>query len=207
MGLFFVVLRVIKEGPMTDMDLKNLLGNIDIYLLDQIVKGRYNPQDKILDAGCGSGRNMYWFYHNQFNIWAVDNEVDKIELVKELYPAYNQQFLVSELDNMPYAKSEFNHIICNAVLHFARNEKHFVGMLGEMVRILKVNGSLFIRMASNMGIEDLIVAEGEGVFSIPDGSKRFLLTRELLKAIIIKFNLTFLEPIKTTNVHIGRAHV
>ncbi|MFT4830378.1 MAG: tellurite methyltransferase [Psychroserpens sp.] len=186
---------------MTDIDLKNILGNIDIYLLDQIVKGRYSQQDKILDAGCGTGRNMYWFYHNQFDIWAVDNEVEKIELVRELYAASHKQFLVSEIDRMPYYKGEFNHIVCNAVLHFARNEKHFVDMIGELVRVLKVNGSIFIRMASNIGIEDLIIAEGNGIFFLPDGSQRFLLTRELLKNIMIKFNLTFLEPLKTTNVH------
>ncbi len=60
---------------MTNEDLKNVLGNLDIYLLDQIVKGRYNQRDKILDAGCGTGRNMYWFYNNQFNIWAVDQDL------------------------------------------------------------------------------------------------------------------------------------
>lgn len=186
---------------MTDSDLKNILGNLDIYLLDQIVKGRYLKENKILDAGCGSGRNMYWFYHNQFNIWALDRELSQIELIKNIYPDCSNQFIVSELDKMPYSNGEFHHIICNAVLHFARNEEHFIGMMGEMLRVLKANGSIFIRMASNIGIEDLIVAEGNGIFSIPDGTQRFLLTRELLDSIMAKFNLSFLEPIKTTNVH------
>ncbi|ALM07176.1 hypothetical protein SB49_04690 [Sediminicola sp. YIK13] len=186
---------------MTDSDLKNMLGNLDIYLLDQIVKGRYLKEDKILDAGCGSGRNMYWFYHNQYNIWALDRELLTIRSVKEIYPNCSDQFVVSELDGMPYTNGEFNHIICNAVLHFARNEQHFLGMLAEMLRVLKVHGSLFIRMASNIGIEDLVEAEGNGIFSIPDGTQRFLLTRKLLDNFMAKFNLTFLEPIKTTNVH------
>ncbi len=186
---------------MTDSDLKNILGNLDIYLLDQIVKGRYSKEDKILDAGCGSGRNMYWFYDNQFNIWAMDNDLANIKLVKEIYPGSSDQFIVSELDEMPYTNGEFNHIICNAVLHFARNEKHFIGMMAEMLRVLKVHGSIFLRMASNIGIEELVVSEENGIFSIPDGTQRFLLTRELLDSIMAKFNLTFLEPVKTTNVH------
>ena len=186
---------------MTDSDLKDILGNLDIYLLDQIVKGRYKQQDKILDAGCGSGRNMYWFYHNQYNIWAVDRDLEQIKLVRELYPHYSNRFTVSELDKILHNNGEFHHIICNAVLHFARNEKHFVDMMGEMLRVLKVNGSIFIRMASNIGIEHLVVPLDHGVFSIPDGTERFLLTRELLDSLMLQFNLTYLEPLKTTNVH------
>ncbi len=186
---------------MTDSDLKYILGNVDIYLLDQIVKGRYLKEDKILDAGCGSGRNMYWFYHNQYNIWAIDRELEQIELVRETYPDCSNQFLLSELDEMPYTNAEFNHIVCNAVLHFARNEKHFNGMMAEMLRVLKVHGSIFIRMASNIGIEELVVSEGNGIFSIPDGTQRFLLTRKLLDNFMAKYNLTFLEPVKTTNVY------
>lgn len=186
---------------MTDIDLKNILGNVDIYLLDQIVKGRYNKQDKILDAGCGTGRNMFWFYHNQFNIWAVDREIENIKLVKDLYPNCSKQFTVSELDNMPYSHGAFNHIICNAVLHFSRNENHFTDILGEMLRVLMVNGSIFIRMASNIGIENLIVPLGNGIYAIPDCTERFLLTREILETVMNKFELSLLEPIKTTNVN------
>ena len=38
---------------------QELIGNTDIYLIDQIMKNRYNQQDKILDAGCGNGRNLH----------------------------------------------------------------------------------------------------------------------------------------------------
>jgi tellurite methyltransferase len=186
---------------MTNQDLKNVLGNLDIYLLDQIVKGRYNQRDKILDAGCGTGRNMYWFYNNQFNIWAVDKDLYQIRLVKQIYPGLKDQYIVSEIDKLPYANEMFNHIICNAVLHFAKNEQHFYSMFGEMLRVIKVHGSIFIRMTSNIGIEDLVISEGKGMYSIPDGTQRFLMTRELLENLMERLSLTFLEPIKTTNVH------
>lgn len=186
---------------MNHVDLKNILGNMDIYLLDQIVKGRYGQGDKILDAGCGSGRNIHWFYQNQYNIWALDREPEQIEFVKQLFPKIKDQCIVSELDVILYPDEGFHHIVCNAVLHFAEDEKHFYGMLGEMVRILKVEGSIFIRMASNIGIENLVISEGGGIYAIPDGTQRFLLTRELIELTMKKFNLTFLEPIKTTNVY------
>ncbi|WP_332912670.1 hypothetical protein [Algoriphagus boritolerans] len=42
-------------------ELNQLLGNVDIYLLDQILKGRFSKEMKILDAGCGEGRNAVYF--------------------------------------------------------------------------------------------------------------------------------------------------
>jgi ubiquinone/menaquinone biosynthesis C-methylase UbiE len=73
-------------------------------------------------------------------------------------------------------------------------------MLAEMVRVLKPGGSLFIRMTSDIGIEDKVKPSGNGVYIIPDGSKRFLLTRTLLADIPNKVPLSFIEPFKTVNV-------
>ena len=49
-------------------ELNHLLGNIDIYLLDQILKDRFKKSFKILDAGCGEGRNLIYFVRNGFKL-------------------------------------------------------------------------------------------------------------------------------------------
>ena len=49
-----------------------MVGNTDIYLLDQIMKARYLKGDKVLDAGCGTGRNMFWFINNGITIYGID---------------------------------------------------------------------------------------------------------------------------------------
>ena len=71
----------------------------------------------------------------------------------------------------------------------------------EMVRVLKPSGSLFIRMTADIGIEDKVQPVGNGVYTIPDGSRRFLLTRTLLADTMRKNRLSFLEPLKTVNVN------
>jgi len=73
-------------------------------------------------------------------------------------------------------------------------------MLTEMARVLKTNGSLFIRMTSDIGIENNVKLISDGVYIIPDGSKRFLLTKTLLAECMQENNLSFLEPLKTVNV-------
>ncbi len=179
---------------------KEPFGNIDIYLFDQIMKERYSNNDSILDAGCGKGRNIYWFYHNEYDIYGLDKNPKSIEYIKNMYPNLKDNFIISELDAIPFKDDFFNHVISNAVLHFAENTAHFKIMFAELVRVLKVNGSLFIRMTSNIGIENNVKEIFDGVYSIPDGTTRFLNTKEIINQLMKTHCLSFLEPLKTVNV-------
>lgn len=183
------------------ISLKFLLGQTDIYLLDQIMKGSYNTSDKILDAGCGDGRNMYWFLQNSFAIYGTDINEEAIAQLKSANPDLPAERLqVAAVEKLPLTDNYFNHIISSAVLHFANSTEHFKAMLTEMVRVLKQNGSLFIRMTSDIGIENKVKLISDGVYIIPDGSERFLLTKTLLAECMQENNLSFLEPFKTVNV-------
>lgn len=176
------------------------INNIDIYLLDQIMKGRYHPNETILDAGCGTGRNMNWFYNNHFKLTAVDHNPERIEFIKEIYPKQKDNFKVASLANLPYENNSVDHIINCAVLHFSENTEAFKLYFSELVRVLKPNGSLFIRMTSDIGIENYITRLSNGIYRLPDNTNRFLLTRKLLNELINEFPISFLEPLKSTNV-------
>lgn len=214
------------------------IGETDIYLIDQIMKGRYQPKESILDAGCGYGRNLHWFLQNDCIIYGVDQDESAIGHLRsklqpplskltpplgepppalgEPPPALSERFRAAGLDELPFNDKYFDHIICSAVLHFAKDTAHFHRMVAEIVRVLKPNGSLFIRMTSDIGIEDKVHRLGMpeppdplaaqdpltgGVYRIPDGSTRFLLTRSLLAETMQKNKLSFLEPFKTVNVN------
>jgi len=181
-------------------NIQSLLGQTDIYLLDQIMKGRYQQNDSMLDAGCGTGRNMFWFLQNGYHINGIDSNEVAIDELKDMYPALKNCFKVAVIESSGYNNNQFNHIICSAVLHFAKNTAHFKLMISEMARILKPGGTLFIRMTSDIGIEDKVQLIEDGVYLIPDGSTRFLLTRHLLANCMQEYNLCFAEPVKTTNV-------
>lgn len=178
---------------------------IDIYLFDQILKERYLKGQTILDAGCGSGRNMFWFYHNDYILYAMDRNPERIEQVRELYPKFQENYCVAELSNLPFEDNSMHHVINSAVLHFAESTEQFRKMFAELVRVLKPEGSLLIRMTSDVGIEKSVVPLGNGVYSLPDETTRFLLTRELLRELLMTFPVRLLEPFKTTNVSDIRA--
>jgi tellurite methyltransferase len=181
--------------------IKELVGNTDIYLLDQILKGRYGIHDRLLDAGCGHGRNLHWFLHHDMKVYGTDRDPSAIESLKALHPELDGDRLrVCPLESTPFPDDYFDHLISSAVLHFAESPDQFLAMWQEMTRILKPGGSIFVRMASDIGIESRVKPMGSGVYLIPDGSFRFLLTRDLLTSLLDNFPLGFLEPLKTTNV-------
>ncbi len=182
------------------MELNEIIGNTDIYLLDQILKKRYLKNERILDAGCGTGRNLYWFYKNKFEVFGVDVDSDTINFAKNAYPLQSFNFKVSTVESLPFADCFFDHIICSAVLHFAKNVEQFENMIAELVRVLRPNGSLFIRMTSNIGDANYFTYLNNGIYLLNDNTERFLLTPTLLDKIIVNRKLNFLEPIKTTNV-------
>ena len=181
--------------------IEEVIGATDIYLVDQIMKGRYKTNDTILDAGCGYGRNLHWFLRNNIVIYGVDQDANAVDDLQRRWPAVAARFRQSAVEKLPFENEQFDHIISSAVLHFAKNTEHFRQMIGEMARVLKPSGSLFIRMTSDIGIEDKVQLVGDGVYDIPDGSRRFLLTRAELADVMRKDGLTFLEPLKTVNVN------
>jgi ubiquinone/menaquinone biosynthesis C-methylase UbiE len=182
--------------------LTQLVGNTDIYIIDQIMKERYLKNDKILDAGCGEGRNLKWFYLNGFDISGIDTDVDRLQNAKILYPKAASQFQVSNLEQLPYKDESFNHVLCSAVLHFSNDETHFYKMFSELSRVLKTGGSLFIRVASNIGLD------GHKPYLKESQTNRegtFFITRAIIKSLIEKYSFELIDPIKTTNVQDIRA--
>lgn len=181
---------------MEQEQLKKELGNVDIYLLDQVMKDRYLKSDCILDAGCGNGRNLTFMHNLGLNIEGCDINEQSIYKLKTAFP--HIKLKIAELSELPYSTNTFNHLICNAVLHFANDDNHFLKMIDELHRVLQPNGTLFIRMTSIFGLESEVIQK-KGQFLLPDGSHRFLLTLKLIDDLTIKF--TFIEPLKTVNVN------
>jgi len=177
-----------------------LISNTDIYLIDQILKGTYQPGEKMLAAGCGYGRNLPWFLANDFDLHAVDIDSAMIAELHEKYPGLKDMILHADIDFLPFEDRSFDHVICSAVLHFALDTTHFKTMFSELVRVLNLFGTLFVRMTSNIGIESLVVPISDGIYKLPDGSERFLLTKALLDEIMETHNLSYFETLKTVNV-------
>lgn len=187
------------------MNLRNHFGDIDIYLFDQLLKGRFTASMRILDAGCGGGRNLVYFLRHGYEVYGVDQNAGAVaqvrHLASNLAPAVSpQNFIMADVEEMPFESEHFDAVISSAVLHFARDERHFNSMLNEMWRVLRPGGLFFARLASSIGIEELVKPLGGGRYLLPDGTERFLVDEEWLTSATDRLGARWLEPIKTTNV-------
>lgn len=195
---------------MTYQELNRELGNIDIYLLDALLKGRFSPGMRILDAGCGEGRNLQWFIRNNFDLWACDQNPSAIKMLQYVARSQNPQFdknrfIVAGVEDLPYPDKMFDAVICCAVLHFAENEEHFKTMWQQLYRCLRPGGIMFVRMASCFGMEEQCALTTTGKQLLPDGSLRFLLNPRLMEEILREYPVTQLEPVKSVLVHNTRS--
>jgi len=191
-------------APSLGAGLRDTFGGIDIYLFDQMQRGRLDGRPRVLDAGCGDGRNLRFLLAQGFDCFATDRDPRAVEHVRHMAASVAPatpaaHFQVAEVDQQPWPNASVDAVICSAVLHFARDRSHFDRMLDEMWRVLARGGLFFARLASSIGIEPLLT-DTTGRVRLPDGSDRFVVDERLLLDAGYERNATLLDPIKTTNV-------
>ena len=193
------------------MDLAREFGDIDIYLFDQLLKGRIRKGDRVLDAGCGSGRNLIYLLNAGIDVWAVDSNPHAIAEVRDLsarvLPAAlpTDRFVVSPLDRLEFQASAFTVVLWSAVLHFANDEDHFRAMVESLWRVLEARGVFFARLATTIGMEQRVRPLGNRRYALPDGSERFLADEQMLMSLTDSLGGQLLDPLKTTIVQDQRS--
>ncbi len=69
------------------INLQEWFGGIDIYLFDQLLKGRIVPGMRVLDAGCGTGRNLVYFLRSGYEVFGVDESGPQIAQLRKMAAA------------------------------------------------------------------------------------------------------------------------
>jgi tellurite methyltransferase len=191
-------------------ELQDQFGGIDIYLFDQLLRGRITPGMRILDAGCGSGRNLVYLLKQGFEVFGADSDPRALQATRDLaasvaptLPAGNFRLEAVEAMSFPDACADF--VISSAVLHFARDDRHFQAMLLGAWRVLKPGSLLFCRLASSIGIENQVQHIAGRRFRLPDGSERYLVDEALLLELTGELGGELADPLKTTVVQNQRS--
>ncbi len=186
-------------------------GNIDIYLFDQLLRGNIAPGMRVLDAGCGGGRNLVYLLRESYEVFGVDASAEAVEHLRSvaarLAPGLDAgNFRVETVEAMSFPDGFADVVISNAVLHFARDDAQFEAMLRKMWRVLRPGGMLFCRLASTIG-----VAPGQSFqpiagrrFLMPSGMDWYLVDEALLMRLTEELGGELIDPLKTTVVQSAR---
>jgi len=185
--------------------LEQQFGQIDIYLFDQLLRGRIAPGMQIFDAGCGSGRNLVYLLREGYRVFGVDSDRQSVEAVRRLAaslaPALpRDNFRVESIEEMSFPSAFADVVIASAVFHFARDDDHFRAMVRGAWRVLKPGGLFVCRLASSIGMEGLIQRVAGRRCLLPDGSERYLVDEELLVSLTQELGGRLADPLKTTVV-------
>jgi SAM-dependent methyltransferase len=185
------------------MNVLEQFGQIDIYVFDQILRGNITSEMRVLDAGCGYGRNLVHLLREGCEVFAVDASAEGVQHVKalaaELAPALPESnFQVGLIEDMKLPDNFADVVLCNSVLHFARNDDHFLAMVSELWRVLRPGGMMFCRLGSRIGM-DFERLQGN-IFRINDGSAWFLVDEIMLMKMTEHMNAVMVDPLKTTIV-------
>jgi tellurite methyltransferase len=191
------------------IDLLDFFGPLDIYLFDQLLRGRIRPGMTVLDAGCGRGRNLLFLLRQGYPVLALDPDPTAIRAVRalaaQLAPSLPvENFRAEAVEETSFPEGSADVVLANAVLHFARDEEHFRAMLLGCWRLVRPEGMFFCRLASSIGMENRFRPLGGRRFGLLDGSERFLVDEAFLLALTAELGGTLLDPLKTTVVQSQR---
>ena len=111
-----------------------------------------NNVEKILDLGCGAGRNLIPLLQSGFEVSGLDLAPDGLKIIRK---KAKQEKLKTDLklgniyDRLPYADNSFDAIISVQVLQHG-TEKQILTAIEEIKRILKPGGVVFITLCGRL---------------------------------------------------------
>ena len=145
---------------------------------------------------------------HDYDVFALDADSDAVATTREqaqrLGAPYDaDRFRVEAIEDASFPDASFDFVICNAVLHFARDDDHFRAMIERLTALTRPGGIVFTRLGTTITLDGLIqpvegAAPKWGAF--PDGHAHYLVGLDDLLAATSRLGAELVDPVKTVNV-------
>ncbi|MEO9482801.1 MAG: class I SAM-dependent methyltransferase [Ekhidna sp.] len=189
---------------MSIQDFNNYFGDMDLFLMDLILKGHIKRDAEVLDIGCGEGRNGIYFIREAYTYHGWDTDASKLKLLEYLAKSIAHAKATFETHDIREAAEEkkFDLVICSRLLHFATTKDDFLLMWNKIADRLDKDGILYASMDSAVDT-GIASRRNNGTVEFPDGRVSFALTNDLYDEIRKGFEEV--EPLRTLVHHNERA--
>lgn len=116
---------------------------VDEKLLDEFCSF-LPPNSRVLDAGCGGGRDSNQLAKRNLRVIGLDMSAKLLELARKNYPTIS--FVQGDLHQMQFADNSFEGIFANASLVHVESLEEFIEILMEFKRVLVLSGVGFVKV-------------------------------------------------------------
>lgn len=165
--------------------------------LAKIVEPKLVRNSKLLDLGCGTGRDAVFFARKGHDVIATDISDVVIKQDQQHFSGENVEFVVLDMQKpLPYADSSFDVVFANLSLHYY-DHKTTTKIFCEIFRVLKPDGILTFSCKS---VNDFHYGNGEeiekDVFVSEKGHVRHLFSITYTKELLAKqFEVEWLKEV------------
>jgi ubiquinone/menaquinone biosynthesis C-methylase UbiE len=163
-------------------------------------------KNKVLDVGCGGGRNLFMLLKMGYDVYGCDYyENMVIESINKITNIINteeakKRVIQADMKKLPYKDSTFDYVIANGILHNVSNVDDYVSSISQLGRVLKNNGELCLNVFTANYIDVSLKKINEvGLFRTEEGLNMFLLPSNIIIKLLEKNNLYLTEEKKEYN--------
>jgi ubiquinone/menaquinone biosynthesis C-methylase UbiE len=160
-----------------------------------------NEYKRILDLGCGTGRNTIYLAQQGFMVYALDISKTGVDITKKKAKALgleNIVFDVSDMKSTPYPDNYFDAVACILTLSHGRLKDNKEA-IDEIYRILRPKGMLITEV---MSVKDKTCGKGEKIeentfLGGMDDDKHMMhhyFTKKEIKMLLSKFTSFKISP-------------
>ncbi len=178
---------------------------------------RKQGQRKVLDLGCGGGRNTQLLAELGFNFWACDLSEMMLKVTRQRLSTFlshreiKRRVVKASILVLPFRSRFFNTVLSNGVYHNVRSVDELAATIAETARVLKEGGLLAVNLFYRGGLHgDLrLDKRGTDLFYNKQGVSMVLLQKNKLLVMFRQQGFVPIGGLKTyeTDISTGKRSV
>jgi SAM-dependent methyltransferase len=140
----------------------------------------FRPKSKILDIGCGSGRDLAYLATQGHDCYGVDAANEFVVISQKIHPELKGRITCSSLPSLiPPFNGGFDAVLCSAVLMHIE-VKHLMAAAASIRRCLNTRGRILYSVPSKRLDVEAFDRDAHGRLFVPEQSSQLRLIFEQL---------------------------